>query len=164
MCVQTDLLQLGVPSYMMSIYITLPTSQQQSFEIAKQMPTQIGWIYGISTYVDGFTPENKPLISNSNAESLYLLFKDGGTEFAASKRLSELVFQTPVVERDMWYCNIPGNIDLSQSKIQNPQLLVGTGAGECIMLNLYYIDWTSYFNLIAAKYLKPIREMKNPNR
>lgn len=148
----------------MSIFIELPTAGQLTFEIAKQMPTQIGWIYKMSTYTEGVTPDNKPLISTANANDLYLLFKDGGSEFIASKRLSDLVFQIPVPVLDAWQCNIPGNIDLSQSKIQNPTQLVDDGTGITIMLNLTYIDWTSYEELVKRNYIKPIRKLVNPNQ
>lgn len=166
MKIQGDLMQLGIPTYMQTIYVKVPASAAPNFDIAKQMPTQIGWIYGISTYVDGFTPDNFPLITQANSKALYLQFTDGVSQFINVKRLSELNFDTTLngyIYADMWECSIPGNIDLSQSKILNPTLITGAAGGTFVALNLYYVDWTSYQWLLDTKYIKTTRPAKNPN-
>lgn len=168
MRIQEHLMQLGLPTYMETIYVPVPGSNQREFGIAKQMPTQIGWIYAISTYVDGVTPENIPLISLANSTNLYVRFKDGMSAFINDKRLSDLVTfnaNQGIIFDDAWECSIPGSIDLSQSKILNPTGIVGDPTtGTMIALNLYYIDWTSYEWMCDQKYLKPMRRAANPNK
>lgn len=136
---------LGIPTYMQSIYVTITNTRTINFP--KQMPNQIGWIYGISTYCDGVTPDNQTLPTTAQAEDLYTVWKAGQTEFIAAYRVSQLsFFNANGTDQQYQPVNIPSKISLDQSQIINP-----TGAsGFTLMLNLFYIDEASYLNLIKS--------------
>lgn len=145
-----DFFKLGIPTYTTNIYSAVPTTAVPQIPIAKQLPTQIGRIFGMSIYTDGVTPANAALISVANASNLYLTLKHGATNFFEDLRLSELMCvsatanQVPIA-RDTNYmsCNIPGDFDLSTSFYSNPtSIIAGT-----ICLKLWYISTDTYYTL-----------------
>lgn len=154
MNIQQWLLQLGIPSYRVSINTTVVN--QAKIEIAESMPNQIGWIYGLSVYTDSVTPENVAQITMANSRALYLNLKDAATDFFETIRLDELNYQSNAVgvpaNNNERYTpvGIPGSIDLSQSYYFNPTIITS----GVIMLNLWYISDRSYSQLVNGKIIK----------
>jgi len=150
------LFEYGIDTYLMSILTTVPTAADSQIPIAKQIPQQVGLIYGLGIYTDGFTPANQPLITSTDAENIFLTFKDGPTEFFQPLRLDALIFKSsgfPLTSAEQYFpVNIQGNFDLSTSFYANPTGVVSTDEEvKVIMLNLWYISTESYLYLIDKK-------------
>ena len=127
----------------------------------KQLPTQIGRVIGLSIYCDTVDPENRNLITTADSQVLYMVFKDGATDFFEFIRLDEMLFNfagvpAPSGEK-MLPVNIPGGFDLSTSFFLNPTLLVSPGVPAVpfvIALNVWYIDTLTYAWAVENKIVK----------
>jgi len=142
-------LEYGIGSWVQDFITTLPTSPtgvgSSSFEIGKNFPTDMGFIYGLACYADGVDSANNPLITTTQAQNMYLCAKDGATEFITDLRLSDMLNEfagSPVVRPEKYMpINIP-SFDLSKSVYKNPLLFAGTNI--TIRLKVWYIqtrDW-----------------------
>jgi hypothetical protein len=142
------LFKLGIPTYTTTIYSNIPSTAELNIPIAKQLPTQIGRIYGMAIYADSETPDNKTLISTTDAFNLYMTLKDGATNFFEEVRLTDMLtnFHNVPVTRPTNYLevNIPGGFDLSTSYYINPTGIV-TGT---IALKLWYISVATYSTMM----------------
>lgn len=145
------IIALGIPTYRVTIFTSIPTTPSQQITIAKTLPEQIGRIYGLSIYTDSVTPDNNPLITSTNSTELYLTFKIGNVSFFEKVRLDEMLFNniatTPVRDSNFMPVNIPSNISLDQSFYENPTLIASVDTTIQIALNLWYITTESYANL-----------------
>lgn len=153
------LFEYGIDTYLMSLQTVLPTTAENQIPIAKQIPQQVGLIYGLGIYTDGFTPANQPLITSTDAENIFLTFKDGPTEFFQPMRLDALIFKSsgfPLTSAEQYFpVNISGNFDLSTSFYANPTGVVSTDdETKNIMLNLWYISTESYLFLMKQGVVK----------
>lgn len=155
-----QLIYWGIPSYRTQIVTPIPTGITQEIQIAKQLPTQIGRIFGMSVYTDTVTPGNLPLITTADATNLYINIVHGATTFFENTRLDDLNFNpagVPVLPADKWLpVNIPGDFDLSTSKYLNPTGIVSAAAPAAatqIWLNLWYISEQSYKTLQARGFV-----------
>lgn len=146
------LFKLGIPTYTTTIYSSLPVSSEVNIPIAKQLPTQIGRIYGMAIYCDSVTPDNKQLITTTDATNLYLTFKDGATNFFEDLRLTDLLSEFSGVPspRPNSYLpvNIPGGFDLSTSFYINPTGIVAGATGKTIALKLWYVSVPTYSTML----------------
>ena len=138
------LLKLGCVTWTQDIVTQISTSATATQQIGNVMAQNVGFIYGLSIYVDCFLPDNTPSISTAQAQQLYLNLKTGSTEFIQSIRLDDMVtlIAGVVQPRETRYLpvSIP-SFDLSKSQYANPTL---TGAGNFIALKLWFInnnDW-----------------------
>lgn len=148
----------GIPTYTMALQSPIPTTNEAQLIISKQIPQQVGLIFGVYTYTDTVTPSNNPLITATDATNLYLVLKDGPTEFFQPIRLDSLMFTNPgfpnVDSKRYLDVLIPGTFDLSTSFYANPTGIVSAAAPELatnIMLGLWYISTESYLYLINNK-------------
>lgn len=136
----SQLFRLGVTTMVTDIVTVIPATSNTKFDIGKVLQENIGFIYGLSIYADGVDEQGNTLISTAQAQSIYITFKNGATEFIETIRLDDLlnVFAgTPVVRPQKFtQVNIPV-FDLSKSFYQNP---LGLGSGLTIKLKLWYID------------------------
>lgn len=149
-----QLIKLGIPSYVTQIFTDIPTNAELNIQIAKQLPTQIGRIYGLSIYTDTVTPDNKPLITTTDAMNLYINLKHGATDFFENIRLDDMLSNftgVPTLPSQKWLpVNIPGDFDLSTSSYINPTSIVSAAApaaATVIALNLWYISQKAYNTL-----------------
>jgi len=143
MAVQDIFLKLGVGTWVSDIITIAPATPANTFQVGKNLPTDIGFIYGLSTYADGVDSQNNTLVTTAQCQNMYLMLKDGGTEFIEELRLSDLLNEfagSPVVRPDKFTpVNIPV-FDLSKSEYKNPLLFTGFS----IHLKLWYVqkkDW-----------------------
>lgn len=152
-----QLIYWGIPSYRTTIFTPLPTGVTTEIQIAKQLPTQIGRIFGMSVYCDTVTPANQPLITTANATNLYLNLVHGATKFFEVTRLDDLNYNPAVATiavqaLEKWLpVNIPGDFDLSTSVYFNPTGIVSAvppAAPTNIALNLWYISEAAYKTLV----------------
>lgn len=152
------LVKYGIDSYRMSIYTPIPSTAEQQIPISKQIPQQVGLIFGLSTYTDTVTPANQNLITTTNAGNLYLTFKDGPTEFFQPIRLNEMIYDFigfPNTNQDRYMpVNINGNFDMSTSYYANPTNIVAGETNPFIALNLWYISTNSYVWLMENKIIE----------
>lgn len=153
------LFEYGIDTYVMSLLTPLPVIAETNIPIAKQIPQQVGLIFGLSVYTDTVTPANQPLITTADAENIYLTFKDGPTEFFQPIRLDNLNFTfvgVPNINPQRFMpVNIQGNFDLSTSFYANPTGVASVApAVTTIMLNLWYISTESYLFLIEKGVVK----------
>jgi len=147
---QSILFNLGCPTWVEDVQTTLPAVASAKQQIGNQLPTNIGYIYGLATYTDGVDADNNTLISTTDASNLYLTLQDGPTQFYQQIRLWDLltVFAGTPVLRPQPYTpvNIP-YFDLSKSFYQNP-----TGVVDAtIRLKLYYIQMDAWV-VLKKKY------------
>lgn len=146
------LFKLGIPTYTTTIYSSLPVAAEQTIPIAKQLPTQIGRIYGMAIYADTVTPDNKPLITTTDAGNLYLTFKDGATNFFEDLRLTDMLSEftgVPSPRPNIYLpVNIPGGFDLSTSYYLNPTGIIAGVLGKTIALKLWFVSVTTYSTML----------------
>lgn len=152
--IQDILFAHGIPTYTMSLNVTIPLDNEAQLLIGKQIPQQVGLIFGMFTYTDTVSPSNNPLITAADASSLYLVLKDGPTEFFQPMRLDSLIFTVAgfpsINDRRYMDVLLPGTFDLSTSYISNPTGIVSDPEEKAtvIMLGLWYISTESYLYLI----------------
>lgn len=154
---QELLIKTGIPSYVTNIISPIPTTAQVQIPIAKNIPQQVGMIYGLSILTDTNAPGDQDLITFANAQDLYLVLKDGPTEFFQQVRLDQMVFNLagfPNLNPDSYLrVAIPGNFDLSTSYYQNATGIVSVDTTKVIMLQLWYISTESYKWLMKKGYI-----------
>lgn len=143
MNISSYLFKLGCTTWAQDIITSVPNPGKAKFEVGKQLPTDIGFIYGISTVADGLDPDGNALITSAQAQQLYVTFQDGASQFLAQWRLDDLLnnMSGSLVDRADKFTpvNIP-TFDISKSFYQNPNVFT-TGV---IRLKLWYIqmnDW-----------------------
>lgn len=150
------LFKLGIPTYSTTIYTPLPATPTLQNKIASQLPKSIGRIYGLQIYADTVTPDNKPLITTTDAQNLYITLKDGVNNFYEEVRLSDMLseFAGVPTTRPLNYLpvNIPRTIDLSTSFYLNPTLIPGA-LNKTIALKLWYITPAVYDLMVEKKFV-----------
>lgn len=148
------MIKQGIPYYRAAINTQISTENQLNIPLPKQLPTDIGRVFGLSTYCDGFSTDNSPLITSANAQNLYLNLKDGATDFFTPVRLDDLQFNfAGVPDKGERYLpvNIP-RFDLSTSFFINPTGIVSAASpakAKVITLNVWYININTYNRLVA---------------
>lgn len=146
----------GVATLFTTILITLPTSGSQNIPIAKQLPNQIGMIYGLSIDVGQKDPNNNNLITLAQSALLYITLKKGSANFIENMRMDKLLFNnadaTGNLSNPNRYLpvNVPGDFDLDTSFLTNP---TGITSGV-VSLNLWYITKTTMQTLKASGVVK----------
>jgi hypothetical protein len=154
---QSLLFKLGIPTYMYTVETAI--TGEISTNIGETLPQDLGWIYGLSTNVNGVTARDKTKIYPTalEASNLFLNLKYGQAIFVNGLRLSDLIFLDPLAlaqpgnsERYL-QVNIPLNTDLKLSYIQNPTQIGTPAAPVTTALNLFYIDIKSYTTLVKQK-------------
>lgn len=154
---QDLLIKTGIRSYVTSIISPVPTAAQIQIPIAKTIPSQVGLIYGMAIYTDTDDPQGNNLITFANAQELYMVLKDGPTEFLFNIRLDAMIFNLAgfpnLNPQGFLNVAIPGNFDMSTSYYQNPTGIVSGEATTTIMLQLWYISTESYIWLMEKNYI-----------
>ncbi len=137
------IVKYNIPTYLTQIVTTLPAQAQNVVNIGKNMPTNVGLIYGIFVYTDNVLPTDasQDLISGADAEGIYMSLKVGNTLYIENLRLDHLIFfnkNLGAVNNTTRYMpvNIPYNIELDKSQYFNPSGVIS----KTILLNLLYID------------------------
>ena len=147
------LFKLGIPTYVYSV--ETPMTNIAEVKIGETLPVDLGWVYGISINVDGATAKNATVsnITSAQAFNLYLSLKYGQSIYVNALRLTEMIFTgptastAPFANANRWLpVNVPLNTDLKQSFFSNPTLITGV----TVTMNLYYLDVTSYRELVNS--------------
>lgn len=147
--------KLGIATWCTDIITLFPaTALPNNTPIGKQLPSDVGFIYGINTYADGTKDaDGNTLPTTVQAQNIFITLQTGGTQFMSQIRLSdflneELIGASFQIRNDIFRpVNIPA-FDLSKSFYQNPTSIVNVA----VRLKLWYIqvdDWTE-----AKKYMK----------
>lgn len=138
MNIHETLLHWGVRTYFDSVDIVLSGQNEQKFN--GELQTDIGFIYGMSTYADTVWQDNSTLITTTQAQNLYLALKNGKVFSVQYIRMDDMltVFAGSPIIRPTPY--IPVNVyhedfNLKSSFIQNPTLITG----PTLVINMWYI-------------------------
>lgn len=149
MDITSMLFRYGVTSWVQDIITPLPNPGSTNFQIGKNLPTDVGFIYGLSTYADGTDPDGNTLITTTQAQNIYLTLQNGATQFFSQLRMSDLLNEfagSPIVRPEKFTpVNIP-IFDLSKSFYQNPTTVINA----VIRLKLWYIQKNQYDDLVKA--------------
>lgn len=149
---QQHLMKLGIPTYTDTYFTLLPSTATSQIKIGQDMPTPVGWIYGISTTVWGSHPTDptKPMITNIDATNLYVYFKIATDLYMNNYRVDNYVMfsaQTSSILNAQLNgttrympVNIPAATDLKESYYLNPQGIVDKYIG----LTIHYISLIDY--------------------
>lgn len=154
---QTWLTSYGLNTYRTTIFTPIPSTPEAKIALPKQMPENIGRIFGLSIYADTVTPTGSLLPTTTQAQNLYMTFKDAATDFYENIRLDDMLFNfagvpTPSGIKFLWV-NLPGQFDLSTSFFSNPTLIVSAAPPATpinIGLTLHYISTESNRRLLEA--------------
>lgn len=149
--IEEMLLCNGIPIYQQTFFTDLPATAMQQNPIAQTLPTQIGYIYGLSLYTDTVGPTNQTLININDCRNMYLQLNWKGSKFMDSIRLSDLCYD--VIPFGTALCpeprykrvSIPYNFSMDQSYYLNPKNVVS----KTVALNLWYITRSDYNKLIT---------------
>ncbi len=159
MDITTKLFEMGLGTWFQDIITILPTTVSgNTFQIGKQLATDVGFIYGVSTYADGLDADGNTLISTTQAQNLYVTFQTGSTQFFQQLRLSDLLNEfagSPIVRSEKFMpVSIP-TFDLSKSFYSNPaQYSSVAPINTSIRLKLWYIkmdDWKEIEKNVTLK-------------
>lgn len=151
MNIQTMLFKLGVPTYKYTVETSFTGQVQQ--KIGDTLEVTVGWIYGMSTQIEGTTATdpNQILPNSAQIPNIYLNLKYGQSIYVNKLRMSDLVYIDPAMAPTQYInpqryqnFNIPALTDLKQSYYDNPQAYTGI----TVVLDLWYIDITAYKQLI----------------
>ena len=161
--VEMFLLRLGIRTYSYPVITQFnpsgaPPAGQIEVQIGDSLSTELGWIYGISTEVDGVTPKDKnvPLPTMAQAANLYLNLQNAQTWYINDFRFTNMVYYnpltgTPIPSGARYYpVNIPMQTDLKQSIIRNPLQQFGFST----MITFHYIPRATYNQLVADGIMK----------
>lgn len=157
------LLRLGIRTYSYPVITQFnssgaPAAGQIEVLIGDSLSTELGWIYGISTEVEGVTPKDKnvPLPTFAQAANLYLNLQNAQTWYINDFRFTNMVYINPAtalaINHGARYfpVNIPMNTDLKQSIIRNPLQLFGFST----MITFHYIPRETYNQLVKDGIMK----------
>lgn len=151
------LLRLGIRTYSYPV-ITQFNAPAIEVQIGDSLSTELGWIYGISTEVEGVTPKDQtiPLPTFAQAADLYLNLQNANTWYVNDFRFTNMIYinpltGTPIPSGARYFpINIPLNTDLKQSIIRNPKSLVGFST----MITFHYIPRATYNQLVKDGIMK----------
>lgn len=152
MNIEDILFKLGVTSFVTDIITTLPNPVSTSFQVGKILQTDIGFIYGLSTYADGLDEAGNTLITTTQAQGIYLTLQDGPTAFLETIRMSDLLNEfagSPVVRPAKYTPVRIERFDLSKSSYKNPNSFINA----TIHLKLWYIQ-SDVWEDIRVKHFK----------
>jgi len=141
--IQTVLFRMGIGTWSTDMVTIMPNPASPKFQIGKNLPTDVGFIYGLTTYADGTDPDGNTLISTAQAQNIYITLQDGATQFFEQIRMSDLLNEfagSPIVRGEKFLPVAIPAFDLSKSYYQNPNSYVTA----TIRLKLWYIqmnDW-----------------------
>lgn len=149
---QELLIKQGIPTYIINIFTDLGAVAESPIQIGKQMPTNIGLIYGISVNVDGVQPDNasNAMITQDEASKIWLTLVAGSLSFLKYVKLDQLVFSSSTLgdnQQRFLPVNIPNNFSLDLSQYFNPESIIN----KTISLQFWYIDKESYNRLVSNK-------------
>ena len=135
------ILNCGLRTRIEQLKITINGQQNQT--IGGELQTDIGVIYGLSSYTDGVAFDGSTLITTAQAETLFLNIKKGKIFTVQNLKLSDLQNEfagSPLIRTDKYTPMIiyREDFDLSSSQIINPTLIPNGSA--VIILNFWYID------------------------
>jgi hypothetical protein len=162
-------LKLGLVTFEADVVTNIPVQNSNTIQIAKFLQTDIGFIYGISTYADSVDPQGNSLITTTQAQSLWLTLKNAATEFGPNIRMDDLLtvfagvpivrntrylpFRIPCYFRDTGGGAIEKHFDISTTYYVNPTGIVSssnTGVPPIVIrLKLWYINSFDTSELVA---------------
>ena len=133
------LFQLGIGTWVMDIVTAFPATAQSQITIGKTLPTNIGFIYGITSYADGVDALNQPLPSTNHSTQIYLTLQNGSTIFFEKVRLSDFQNDFAGVPNSRIQKFTPvliPSFDLSKSYFDNPSGVVSVN----VRMKFWYIQ------------------------
>lgn len=156
-CFEDILFGLGIPTYLCRIEIPLTAAPTAKVQLGKDQNTDIGLIYGIWIDPAGTMPDDSAEagLSLANCSKVWLEWKKGQTTFIDRQRLETMVYTGPsAVTNPIRYrrMNIPGNIDMSECMIYNPEKI----ASETVVINLLFISKGDYARLVSDSKVVPM--------
>lgn len=165
--------RLGIPTYDTDIVINIPVSPSNLIDISKITQTDIGWIYGVSIDADSVDSQNNTLITTTQAQNLYIQWRNGTIDFAPESRLDtylSVYAGVPVIRPTKYYpMNIPAtfadrgeggaaqHFDISTSKISNPTGIISPLAPASpivIRIKLWFITTAAATKLAKHGYFE----------
>lgn len=170
MDIESRLFQLGIGTWETEFITSAPANPttgagSPNFEVGKNLPTDVGFIYGLSMDADAIGNDGLPLPTTSQAQNMYIRLKDGGTEFMEPFKLSDLLNElagSPAVRIKRYMDVAIPRFDLSKSEYVNPLLYTGFN----LHLRFWYIntaDWAKVghlFGFDAYEYKGHQRQLK----
>jgi len=92
--------------------IQIPLDGGERNNLGNNLSSQVYRIYGISTIVQGVTPDNQQLIVPGDELNLYLSLKRGSNIFFETFRFSQFTFQNQTDPTRFFPVDIGSNFDL----------------------------------------------------
>lgn len=153
MTIQSMLFRWGITTWQQDIITMLPNTPSTNFQVGKNLPTDVGFIYGLSTYADSQDSDGNQLITTTQAMGIYLSLVNGASTFFNQIRLDDLLnvyAGSPVVKPNQFMpVNLP-IFDLSKSNYFNPFTYSSAVVTTVIHLKLWYIQ-KSQFDFLVSK-------------
>jgi hypothetical protein len=153
MDIQSILFKMGIGTWVIDIVTQLPAPASAKFDVGKNLPGNVGFIYGLSIYADGLDQDSNALITTTQAQNLFLTLQDGSTQFLEGIRLDDMLNDyagTVVVNPNKFMPVAIPAFDLSKSFYQNPNGYTGS----YIRLKLFFVqkqDWVHVAKILNIK-------------
>jgi hypothetical protein len=159
MDIASILFKCGVGTWITDIITIAPVSTtpgvgSESFPVGKNLPEDVGFIYGMNVIADGTGPDGSVLPTTTQNQSMYLNLKSGPTNFVENYRMSDLQNDfagSPNVRIERYMPVAIPSFDLSKSQYINPNLYTGFN----IHLYLWYVQTDDWKVLVKELGIKP---------
>jgi hypothetical protein len=152
MNIQDILFKMGVGTWVIDIITQFPNPASVKFQVGKNLPDNVGFIYGLSTYCDGVDQDANVLMTTTQAQNTFLTLQDGSTQFLEGIRMDDMLNDyagTVVVNPHKYLPVAIPAFDLSKSFYQNPNGYMGS----YIRLKLWFVqkqDWVHIAKLMKV--------------
>ena len=147
----------NIPTQITSIVVSFPVGVENKIVLPKTLQTNIGLIFGLSIYCDTVTATNQTLITTTEAGLLYLILKQGSSDFIDGIRFDDMLFNfsgVPTLPANKYLpVHIPAPFSLDQSYIANPTGIVAPAAPatKAVQVNFWYVNM-AYWKMIEKHY------------
>lgn len=123
----------NLPTYTQEIEVQL--NGDLEIDIQRRLPTQIWFVYGVHTVVNGLAPSGRAIIPGGTEDSMYLKAVVGSTAFLNRIRLSDIIFNAASPRK--FFQLDAGRFSLDISELSNPAAVTGFS----VMLFFWYVPY-----------------------
>ncbi len=149
----------GILTFKTQYTVDLPSAAKAQVQLTGNIPTNIGFLFGISVLCGGTAPDAASTLPTIvQCRQLYLTLKLGTEDQYENLRLDNLVMIDPTAaptwkdSKQYFPITGPDKYDMKKSYVSNPASLTSIA----LIFDLWYITYTSYEYCLENNILKPM--------
>jgi len=150
----------GLMYNVVNIITPFPAVATQQIAVGSKMPTDVGFIFGLSVFANSVSPGGSTLLTFAQTGTVYLQLKRGSNNVLNQVRLDQYVVNTADATRSNYaqpYVEtyLPADISLDQSLYFNPTGVLNSS----VMLNFWYVNTETTKALLSLGLVKDTLKM-----